>query len=126
MAYNHDSDLTADSLCLSSEQLTETSKIIAHAIAKKNKTSRIIEEVITKIGVSEDSMKLVLAHALVFLASRELRTLFGEIVAKAKEPDEPEATNDAEKEEHKCEECDAESCPIRTAPYSGPASDDVH
>ena len=43
MAYNHGSDITADSLCLSGEQLTDTTKIIAHAIAKHSKSSCVIE-----------------------------------------------------------------------------------
>lgn len=120
MAYNHDSNLTADSLCLTGEQLTETTKIIAHAIAKNTKSSHVIEEVIAKIGVSEDSMKLALAHALMFLTSNEFRTIFGGIVAIADKPE------DTAEEEHKCEECDSQDCTIRTAPYSVLAVNKAH
>ena len=117
MAYNHGSDITAGSLCLTGEQLAETTKIIAHAIAKHSKSSCVIEEIIAEIGVSEDSMKLALAHALMFLTSTEFRTIFGGLIAMADKPEE---------RDHNCEECDAENCGTRTAPYVPASSDDVH
>ena len=122
MAYNHNSKLAGESLGLTSEYLTEVTNVFADAISGKKTTSVVVEEVITKIGVSEDSLQAVVSHALMFFVSDEFRMIVGALVAAKK----AEKTDSGEVTEHKCEECDAEDCDLRTAPYSVIASDDAH
>lgn len=44
----------------------------------------LVEEIITKIGVSEDSLKAVVSHALMFFVSDEFRMIVGALVAAKK------------------------------------------